>query len=131
MCCNLAESFGSREHWLWDIARKRNKFLLFSIVLRILQLLITLEPLDWFRWGFQQNVPLQMNRKCHMFEFWLISLDRITYCKFATPYFFETPGKIPYNYGTFFHSMSCIVCKYICEVIKRNESYVGNIDFEI
>ena len=36
MCCNLAGSVGSRQHWLWDIARKRNEFPLFSIVLRIL-----------------------------------------------------------------------------------------------
>ena len=41
MCCNLAvaESVRSREHWLWDTARKRNVFLLFSIVLGIFQLL--------------------------------------------------------------------------------------------
>ncbi len=36
MCYNLVESLRSREHWLWDIARKRDYFLLFSIVLRIL-----------------------------------------------------------------------------------------------
>ena len=59
--CDLAESVRSWEHWLCDLARKRNAFLLFSIVLRIIQLLITLELLVWFRWGFQQNVPLQMN----------------------------------------------------------------------
>ncbi len=60
MCCDLAESVLSREHWSWDIARKRNVFLLFSIVLRIvLQLLITLEPLDQFGCGFQQ--PLRMS----------------------------------------------------------------------
>ncbi len=50
-------------------SQKRNELLLFSIVLRILQLLITLEPLVRFRWGFQQNVPLQMstsNRKLKM-----------------------------------------------------------------
>ncbi len=35
MCCYLAGSVGSRQHWLWDTARKRNAFLLFSIVLRI------------------------------------------------------------------------------------------------
>ena len=46
---------------LRDTARKRSEFLLFSIVLRTLQLLITLEPLDRFKWGFQQNVPLQMS----------------------------------------------------------------------
>ena len=35
--------------------------MIFSIVLIILQLLITLESLMQFRWGFQQNVPLQMS----------------------------------------------------------------------
>ncbi len=74
-CCDLAESVGSQEHWLWDVTRKRNEVLLFSIVLRIIQLLIrTLEPLVRFRWGFQQNVPrasnehfnLQSNRKLIM-----------------------------------------------------------------
>ena len=69
MCCDLAGSVGSRQHWLWDIARKRNEFLLFSIILRTLQLLIALEPLYRFKWSFQQNVPLQ--------EFQLITLDRI------------------------------------------------------
>ncbi len=61
MCYNLVESVRSRKHWLWDITRKRNAFLLFSIVLRILQLLIASEPLVQFRWGFQQNVSLQMS----------------------------------------------------------------------
>ncbi len=57
MCCDLAGSVGSQRHWLWDITRKRNEFLLLCIVLRILQLLITLEPLDQCKWGFQENVP--------------------------------------------------------------------------
>ncbi len=70
VCSDLAELVRSRERWLWDIATKRNVFLLFSIVLSILQL-ITLEPLVRFRWGFQQNVPLlmralQSNRKLKM-----------------------------------------------------------------
>ncbi len=39
MCCNLAGSVESWEHWFWDTARKRSAFLLFSIVLRIFQLL--------------------------------------------------------------------------------------------
>ena len=65
---------------------------MFSIVLRILQFLITLEPLDWFKWCFQQNVPLREhlnqieNLKCHVCEFQLISLDRITYVQgFSCP----------------------------------------------
>ncbi len=32
----------------------------YSTVLRALQLLINMEPLDRFKWGFQQNVPLLM-----------------------------------------------------------------------
>ncbi len=59
MCCNLAESVRSWEHWLWDIAEKVMNFLC-SLLLRILQLLITLEPLIWFWWSFQQNVLFQM-----------------------------------------------------------------------
>ncbi len=71
-----------RGHWLWVIARKMNKFLLFSSVLRILQLLIALELLVQFRWRFQQNVQWALNQtenwKCHMFYFRLISQDCIT-----------------------------------------------------
>ncbi len=70
----------------WDIARKKNDFLLFSIVLWILQLLITLEPLVFLiqvvfskmcisKWVFK---PIE-NWKCHIFDFGLISLDRTTY----------------------------------------------------
>ncbi len=50
MCCDLARSVGSRQHWLWDT------FYCFEN----LSIVITLEPLVWFRWGFQQNVPLLM-----------------------------------------------------------------------
>ncbi len=61
MCCDLVESVGSQAHWLWDITRKRNDFC--PIVLRILQLPITLQPLVQFRWGFQHNVPLQVSNQ--------------------------------------------------------------------
>ncbi len=69
MCRDLAESVGSREQLL--VVRKRNEFLSLSIVLRILQLLITLEPLVQFRWGFEQRLPVNEdfsqieNLKCH------------------------------------------------------------------
>ncbi len=83
MCCDLVESVGSGEHCLWDTSRKRNEFLLFSIVLRILQLLITLEPLAQVEFSAKctsqdKHFNQIENWKCHMFEFWLISLDRIT-----------------------------------------------------
>ncbi len=62
-----------------------HEFLLCSVILRILQLLIALEPQFQVRWGFQQNVPLQISTsikieklKCHMFDFRLISVDPIT-----------------------------------------------------
>ncbi len=74
MCYDLAGSVGSRQHWLWDIATKRNEFLLFnffSIVLRTVQLLITLEPLDRFKWGFQQIAPLQVSTSI---EKWLSTI---------------------------------------------------------
>ena len=72
------------EALMWDIARKRNVFLLFSIVLRILQLLVTYEPLLQFRGGFQQKDlskwALQSNKKMKMSYVWLqtISPDCIT-----------------------------------------------------
>ncbi len=71
MCYDLVESVGSKEHWLWDIARIRNGFLLFSTVLRILQLLIGLEPLVWFRWGFLSKWALQSNTKLKISHVWL------------------------------------------------------------
>ncbi len=71
------------------IVRNSQKKKCISIVLYCfenLQLLITLEPLVRFRWGFQQNVPLinedfnqAENWKCHMSNFRLIPLDSITY----------------------------------------------------
>ena len=62
LCCDLAGSVGIKSAALMVRYReKRNEFLLLSIVLRILQLLIILEPLDCFKWGFQQNAPLQMS----------------------------------------------------------------------
>ena len=83
MCYNLAESVGTREHWLWDVARKRNEFLLFSIVLRILQLGTT-GPIQV---GFSakcsspnEHFNQIENLKYHMFDFRLISLDCITLC---------------------------------------------------
>ena len=78
MWCDLVESVTSREHWLWEITRKRNEFLLFSIViiLRILQLLkFGLEPLVRFKWGFSAKCASPNghfhqieNWKCHMFD---------------------------------------------------------------
>ena len=78
MCYDLTESVRSQEHWLRDIASKRNGFLLFSTVLRI-------------QVGFpakctpsNEHLNQIENWKCHMFDFRLISLDRITYGDFGT-----------------------------------------------
>ena len=82
MCCDVAGSVGSREHWLRDISRKRKEFQLLSIVLRILQLLIIiLEPLVRFRWSYQQIVPLQISTALQMSHIRLQTdfLDPFTY----------------------------------------------------
>ena len=88
MCCDPAGSVGSQENWLWDIARKKNASLLFSIVLRIFQLLwlwnhwsnsggvFSKMYLSW--WGLQSNTFVK-TWKCLMFDFRLIPLDCITY----------------------------------------------------
>ena len=39
---------------------KAEKCLLFPIVFGILQLLVSLEPIDQFQWGFLQNVAVKM-----------------------------------------------------------------------
>ncbi len=72
LCCDLAESVRSQEHWLWDIARKRNEFILFSIVLRIL--LITLEPLDWVKGNFSKmQLSKWSNRILKMSHVWVLT----------------------------------------------------------
>ncbi len=66
------------------ISRKRNEFSFFSIVLTILQLLITLESL--IQVGFSAKFTSSNEHfdqieywKCHMLDFGLTSLDRITW----------------------------------------------------
>ena len=51
----VAGSVGSQQYWLWDIARRRNEFLLFSFVLRIPQLLIILETTGPIQVGFSEK----------------------------------------------------------------------------
>ena len=64
MCCDLAESVRSQEHWLWYGQKKESISILFW---ESFNCSLTLEPLVRFRWGFQQNLPpkwaLQSNRK--------------------------------------------------------------------
>ncbi len=78
LCCNLAESVGSREHCDFEIPgmryiqkKKCISFNLFSIILRILQLHITLEPLVRFRWVSctPPNEDFNQIEKCDMFNF--------------------------------------------------------------
>ncbi len=71
MCYDQAESVGSRNIDCEIQPEKLMNFFLFSIVLRSLQLLTTLEPLVRFRWGFHQYVPNELfnqieNWKCHI-----------------------------------------------------------------
>ncbi len=74
MCCDLAGSVGSREHWLWD--------------------LLFWESFNFYNFGITGQIQLGFSAKCtspnedfnhienwkwHMFDFWLIPLNRITY----------------------------------------------------
>ena len=92
MCCDLAGSVRSREHWLWDTARKRNAPLLFSIVFW--------ESFNCYNFGTTSPIQVTFsakctppdedfthieNWKCHMFNFQLIPLDRITYVRWNSP----------------------------------------------
>ncbi len=60
MCCDLAGSVGSQEHWLWDTARKGDALSLVFYCFENLSIALTLEPLVRFRCFFKQNVPLLM-----------------------------------------------------------------------
>ena len=73
---------------------KAKNVFLFPIVFGILQLLISLEPIDQFQWGFLQNVALKMvhtvnkkNGKLNLTDFRLILLDHITYDDTINHYF--------------------------------------------
>ncbi len=84
---DLAESVKSQEHLLWDIARMRNEFLLFSIVLKSPSITHNFGTTGSIQVGFSAKCtsPNEYfnqieNWKCHMFNFRLISIDRITYC---------------------------------------------------
>ncbi len=82
MCCDLVESVRSWQHWLWDMARKRNDFLLLFWESFNCSLL-------WNHWNTGGVFRLMYsshehfnqieNWKCHMFNFRLIALDHITY----------------------------------------------------
>ncbi len=76
MYYDLAESGGSQERWLWDIAKKGMNFFCFLLFWDSFNCLITLETLVHVsKWA------LQSSRKLKMAHVWLrlISLDRITY----------------------------------------------------
>ncbi len=86
MCCDLAGSVRKRDHWLRDAARKRNAFLLFSIDLRIVQLLYIFGTTGPIQVGVSAKCTCPNedfnqieNWKCDMFDFRLIPLDHITY----------------------------------------------------
>ncbi len=85
ICCDLVESVGSWENWLWDTARKRNEFLWFSAFW---------ESFNCYNFGTTGLIQMGFsakftspnedfnqieNWKCHMLDFRLIPLDRITY----------------------------------------------------
>ena len=57
MWCDQAKSVGRQKYWFYDTAKQNRKW---AIVFGILQLLISLEPIDQFQWGFLQNVAVKM-----------------------------------------------------------------------
>ncbi len=85
MCYDLVRS---REHWLWDIARKRNKFLVIfycsenpSIAHNNFGTAGPIQVEFQQKWTSPNEHFNQIeNWKCHMFNIRLTSLHRITYC---------------------------------------------------
>ena len=55
-----AKSVWTLKYWCQDRAKQSRKCLLFPIVYGILQLFISLKPIDQFQWDFLQNVALKM-----------------------------------------------------------------------
>ena len=76
MCCDQAQSVDSQKNWFQDRAKQSKKCLLFPIV-GILQLLISLEPIDQFQWGFLQNAAEKMEHTVsYKIENWIwLTLD--------------------------------------------------------
>ena len=69
LCCDQAKWVGTRKYCFWDTPKQKDKFTLFSIVSQNLQLLISLELINPFSWGFQLNVTL---KSICLFRFWLL-----------------------------------------------------------
>ncbi len=92
--CDLAGSVGSREHWLWDTAKKQESISFVFYCFENLSIALTLEPLVRFSWGFQQNVPLLMrisfkqkteNVTCLTYDWFPWSNHIYCKCVFALP----------------------------------------------
>ncbi len=66
MCYGLAESVGNREHWLWDITRKKNEFLLFSIVW---------ESFNW-SWHWNHWFDVGGIQQMYLSNKWALQLNR-------------------------------------------------------
>ncbi len=88
MCCNLAESVGSREHniWLWDNSWKKEWISFVFYCSENPSIAHNFEITGPIQVGVSEmytspneHVNQIENWKCHMFEFKMISLDRITY----------------------------------------------------
>ncbi len=82
MCCDLVGSVWGRKHWLWDTARKRNAFLLLWESFNSYNF-GTIGPIQvgGSAKGTSPNEEFNQieNKKGHIFDFWLISQERITY----------------------------------------------------
>ena len=85
MWCDQGKSIGSRKCWFYDRAEQSRKCILFPIVFGILQLLISLEPIDQFQWGFckwsfENGANSKLEKlKMNLTNFRLILLNHTTY----------------------------------------------------
>ena len=91
LCCDLGGSVRSWEQWLRDTARKRNAFLLFAIFWESFNC-YNFGSTGLIQVGFSAKCTSRNkdfnqieNWKCHMLDFRLIPLDRITYISLIIP----------------------------------------------
>ena len=57
MCCDQAKWVETHKYWFWDIAKQKENFPFFSIVLQNLQLRVSVELTNQFSWGLLLKEP--------------------------------------------------------------------------
>ena len=100
MCYDLAQWVGNWEHWLAHSLKKEWISFVFYCFENpsITRNFGTTGPIQV---GYFSKWALQSNRKCHMFDFRLIILDRITYFKAVSAIFFRNVLRVYLKYLEF------------------------------